>query len=143
MYILYISQFYYIFNVPEQSAVHLRAVIYVGGFMKNSLFFVLVLAFLGGCALLGYKGQEGGDVHEGRGMGYRGPITVQVRLNGGSITEIIIVESEEDRFVGGAAMEELADLVILYNSTDLDAVSGATESSKGFLEAVENAIMNK
>jgi uncharacterized protein with FMN-binding domain len=38
-------------------------------------------------------------------------------------------------------MEELIDIVIEYNSTDVDAVSGATATSKGFLDAVNNAIL--
>jgi fumarate reductase flavoprotein subunit len=84
---------------------------------------------------------ENVDVYEGTAQGYRGPIQVQVRVNGGSITEII-VDSEEDYFVGGTAIEELIDMVIQYNTTDIDAVTGATESSRGFLKAVENAIMN-
>ena len=84
-----------------------------------------------------------GEVYEGTGQGYRGLVTVQVRMDGADIIEIVIIDSEEDRFVGGAAMEELIDLVVMYNSTDIDAVSGATESSKGFLEAVERAIMKR
>ena len=79
-------------------------------------------------------------VYEGIGRGYRGPIRVQVRIEGGSITAIDIIASREEPSVGGAAMEELLDLVIAYNTTDLDAVSGATGSSRGFLEALENAI---
>jgi len=85
---------------------------------------------------------EGSEMsYEGTAQGYRGPIQVQVRVSGGSITEIVIVDSEEDNFVGGAAIEELIDMVIQYNTTDIDAVTGATESSRGFLKAVENAIM--
>ena len=84
-----------------------------------------------------------GEVYEGTGQGYRGPVTVQVRMDGADIVEIVIIDSEDDRFVGGAAMEELIDLVVMYNSTDIDAISGATESSKGFLEAVERAIMKR
>jgi len=64
-----------------------------------------------------------------------------VRLNGGKIMEILVVDSSEDRFTGAAAIEELIDLVIENNSADVDAVSGATESSRGFLEAVQNAIL--
>jgi len=142
--------------------------------MKYILFFALVLILLGtlivqGCIalnsnLFGSNEPQGSDeayvLYEGTGQGYRGPITVQVRMNGAhtefvetgfaqtpfaytEITEIIIIDSEEDRFVGGEAIEELIDLVILYNSTDLDAISGATETSKGFLEAVDNAIMKR
>ncbi|MDR0321025.1 MAG: FMN-binding protein [Treponema sp.] len=113
--------------------------------MKNFLIFALITV-VSGCALLsvqrGFNNSEG-EVYEGTAQGFRGPITVQVRLDNGSIAEIVIVDSMEDRFVGEAAMEELADLVIMYNSTDIDAISGATESSRGFLEAVENAILRE
>jgi urocanate reductase len=110
------------------------------------MFFAVAVA---GCAVFGGGREqkeaqsEGGAVYEGTAQGYRGPISLQVRLSGGSITEIIIIESEEDFSVGEAAMEELIDLVILCNSTDVDAVSGATESSRGFLQAVDNAIMKR
>lgn len=85
---------------------------------------------------------ESGTRYEGAALGYRGIIRVRVGLEKGTITEIAIVESHEDRYVGGAAIEELTDLVLMYNTTELDAVSGATETSMGFLEAIENAIMS-
>jgi uncharacterized protein with FMN-binding domain len=114
--------------------------------MKYVLFFVLFAAVIvSGCAV--FKGGKASkpvqheEIYEGNAMGYRGPIFVQVRLSAGSIIEINIVDSAEDRFVGGAAMEELADMVIEYNSTDVDVISGATVTSKGFLDAVNNAIM--
>ena len=86
---------------------------------------------------------EAGDkaVYEGFAMGYRGIIRVRVGLDQGTITEITVVESREDRNVGEAAIEELTDLVLMYNTTELDAISGATETSRGFLESIENAIM--
>jgi len=80
-------------------------------------------------------------VYEGAAVGYRGIIHVRVGIDQGTITEITVVESHEDRNVGEAAIEELTDLVLMYNTTELDAVSGATESSRGFLEAVRRAIM--
>jgi len=115
--------------------------------MKYILFSVLSLIIVvSGCAVLSAQGggmAGGEDVYEGTGQGYRGSVVVRVRLSGGSITEIVIVDSAEDRFVGGTAIEELIDTVIEYNTTDIDAISGATESSRGFLEAVDNAIMLK
>jgi len=81
-------------------------------------------------------------VYDGAAMGYRGIIRVRVGLDRGTITEIAVIESREDRNVGEAAIEELMDLVLMYNTTELDAVSGATETSRGFLEAVERAIMS-
>jgi len=108
--------------------------------MKYILFLLGLTIF--SCASLGGNKGDAVEVYEGIAQGYRGPIRVQVRVSGGSITEVVILDSEEDVFVGGAAIEELMDMVILYNTTDIDAVSGATESSRGFLKAVENAIMN-
>jgi hypothetical protein len=118
--------------------------------MKNIFLFVLFSGFfISGCVILNSKGSYkitgDWDSHsvllEGSAMGYRGVINVNVRMNGESITEIVIVDSVEDRFVGGSAIEELIDMVVEYNSTDIDVISGATVSSMGFLEAVYNAIM--
>lgn len=112
--------------------------------MKYFLFSVLALVVIAsGCAIFGGGAAFEGEVYEGTGQGFRGPVTVQVRVSGGSIIDIVIIDSAEDRFVGGAAMEELAEMVIEYNTTDVDAVTGATESSRGFLEAVDDAIMKK
>ena len=79
---------------------------------------------------------------EGSAMGYRGMIHVRISMDNGTITDITVIESLEDHGVGGAAIEELTDLVLMYNTTEIDAISGATETSRGFLEAVERAIMN-
>jgi len=115
------------------------------------LSFFALLIILSGCAILrNASAGEGeatrgtsGEATRGSAMGYRGEITVQVQMDGNQIADIVIIDSAEDRFVGGAAIEELIDMVIMYNTTDLDAVSGATESSRGFLEAVQNAILVK
>ena len=99
---------------------------------------ILAAALLPGCASV----KNGADaVYEGAAVGYRGIIRVRVGMENGTITEITVIESGEDRAVGGAAIEELTDTVLMYNTTEVDAVSGATETSKGFLAAVENAII--
>ena len=98
---------------------------------------MLAAALFFGCSSL----RTGVDaVYEGVAAGYRGLIRVRVGLENGTITEITVIESNEDRAVGAAAIEELADLVLMYNTTELDAISGATETSKGFLAAIEDAI---
>ncbi|MDR0457171.1 MAG: FMN-binding protein [Treponema sp.] len=79
-------------------------------------------------------------VYEGSARGYRGLIGVSLRVEGGGMAEIDIVDSAEDPFVGGAAIEELLELALIYNTADLDAISGATESSEGFLAALSNAL---
>ena len=78
--------------------------------------------------------------YEGTGRGYRGPIRVQVQVSPDGIEDIVISEHRESAYPGAAAMEELLEAVLETGSTDLDAVSGATYSSRGFLEAVEDAV---
>jgi uncharacterized protein with FMN-binding domain len=99
---------------------------------------ILAAAMVFGCASV----KNGAEAYyEGAAMGYRGMIRVRVGMGKGTITEIAVTESREDRAVGGAAIEELTDLVLMYNTTELDAISGATATSKGFLAALEDAIM--
>ncbi len=107
--------------------------------MKYLIFPALAAAFILACAGLKTRNV---DFYEGAAMGYRGMIHVRVGMENGAITEITVIESSEDPAVGGAAIEELTDLALMYNTTEIDAVSGATETSRGFLEAVENAIFS-
>jgi len=111
--------------------------------MKKHVFFLIFVLFIiiSGCLTNIDWSNDEGEILEGTGMGFRGPINVRLRVKNGDITEIE-VDSMEDRFVGGAAIEELIDLVIENNNTDVDAITGATETSKGFLSAVENAIIS-
>jgi uncharacterized protein with FMN-binding domain len=78
--------------------------------------------------------------YEGAGKGYQGQVHVLVQVGSGGILGIEILDHGDDALVGGAAMEELLELVLDANSTELDAVAGATESSAGFLAAVEEAL---
>ncbi|MDR1059164.1 MAG: FMN-binding protein [Treponema sp.] len=104
---------------------------------------VLLMALGAGCAGVGARGapEEGPGVRirEGVGEGYRGPVSVRVEFAGDLVRNIEITDHQEDEFIGLAAMEELLALILETGFTDLDAVSGATQSSRGFLEAVEHA----
>lgn len=80
---------------------------------------------------------------QGTGQGYRGTIRVLVTSSTDGIMDIEILEHEDDPLIGGAAMETLLSAVLDNNSLDLDAVSGATESSEGFLAAVRNALSER
>ncbi|MDR3334127.1 MAG: FMN-binding protein [Treponema sp.] len=90
-----------------------------------------------GCVSTGTTGQE---LYEGVGEGYRGPIRVSVVVGSGGMLGIEIISHEDDALVGGTAMEELLDAVLAANSTDVDGISGATESSAGFLAAIDDAL---
>ena len=79
-------------------------------------------------------------IYEGTGRGCRGPIVVQVLTSPAGIEDIAIISHREAPNPGVIAMEELLELVLEAGSTDLDVISGASLSSRGFLEAVENAL---
>ncbi|MDO4937104.1 MAG: flavocytochrome c, partial [Sutterellaceae bacterium] len=55
------------------------------------------------------------------------------------ITDIKIVREQENKVLAANVYKELLNTVIATNSVDLDAISGATFSSKGFLAAVADA----
>jgi uncharacterized protein with FMN-binding domain len=64
-------------------------------------------------------------------------VIVRVGVEGGNITDIAILEHRNG--LGGKA-ERIVDEVLERQSLDVDAVSGATASSKAILKAIENAI---
>ncbi|MCL2007017.1 MAG: FMN-binding protein [Treponema sp.] len=106
------------------------------------IFTAALLLIIAGC--LGPTALREGSyrpgIYEGRGMGLRGTVTVRIEISADGITDIEIIEHREWAYPGLAAMEELLELVLETGSPDLDAISGATFSSIGFLEAVENAL---
>ena len=64
---------------------------------------------------------------------------VEVTVRDGSITNIDILEHKNER---GKAAEIVTDRIIAEQKTDVDAVSGATNSSTVIKKAVENALQN-
>jgi uncharacterized protein with FMN-binding domain len=77
---------------------------------------------------------------EGSGAGYGGVIRVLVETDSVSITGINLLEQNEDVMIGLEAIYELKSFILETDSTDIDAVSGATQSSEGFLDAVNDAL---
>jgi hypothetical protein len=113
--------------------------------LKALVFFLWSLAgfsLVSGCLGSGFirKAYYTPGIYEGVGRGYNGPVHVRLQMSSAGIEDIVITGHEEGALPGAAAMEELLDLVLETGSTDLDAVSGATYSSRGFLEAVEDAL---
>lgn len=76
---------------------------------------------------------------EGTGVGKHGDITVAVTFDEGRITDIKIVKNQENPVLAKKVFTDLKDHVVQSNSADLDVISGATFSSKGFLDAVKDA----
>lgn len=78
----------------------------------------------------------------GEGSGFGGAIKVEVTLSGDKavIEAVNVIEQSETENIGGKAIELLTDSVMENQTVNLDAVSGATLASEGFLTAVKAAI---
>jgi uncharacterized protein with FMN-binding domain len=103
------------------------------------VFFVLLPLFFS-CATTPPKALYVSGVYEGRGEGYLGPVILEVTVSSGEILQIDVLQYSDTQGIGTAAFDELNGLVIDANSTDVDIVAGASYSSRGFLEAVEDAL---
>ena len=78
-------------------------------------------------------------VYTGTGTGFGGQMTVQVTVSGGKITDIQVLSSKDDSpYLQNACA--LLQNIIAPQSTNVDAVSGATFSSEGILEAIQEAL---
>lgn len=78
--------------------------------------------------------------YTGTGNGFRGTIQVKVTVKNHKIENVTIESSRDDKQFLNKASSRLIQEIISSQSTDLDAVSGATFSSNGILEAVKNAL---
>lgn len=77
--------------------------------------------------------------YTGSGTGRNGTITVSVRIRDGKIYKITVDDHEETVAIFNLATPIL-DKIISSQSTNVDAISGATYSSNGLKEAVQNAL---
>lgn len=78
--------------------------------------------------------------YSGTGTGYHGDITVQVTVSGGQVTDITVTSENDTLQYFTRAEDTLIPTVIEEQSLEVDAVSGATYSSRGILDAVSNAL---
>ena len=76
---------------------------------------------------------------QGTGVGKHGDVTVAVTFDSGKIKDIKIVKQQENPVLAAKVFTDLKQHVIDTNSVQLDAISGATFSSKGFLDDVADA----
>lgn len=76
----------------------------------------------------------------GSGTGFGGKLTVEVVIQDGKIVSVTLVENEGDDHPYIDNASALLQSIVAAQSTNVDAVSGATYSSAGLIEAVRNAL---
>lgn len=81
-------------------------------------------------------------IYTGTGEGYRGKVTVTVKVADGKITELVLDDYADDKSYMERAKNRIFQEMISRQNTDVDTVSGATYSSNGLIEAVNKALGN-
>lgn len=84
----------------------------------------------------GYKD----GTYQGSGTGFGGTITVQVTISGGKIAAIDILSASGETGSYFASAKGVISKMISGQTPNVDAVSGATYSSNGIIQAVQNAL---
>lgn len=78
--------------------------------------------------------------YEGTAAGGMSDITVSVSVVDGKIAAVDMVSHEETPGIADAAFEQVPAAIVEKNSTEVDIVAGATGTSDGIMQAVENAL---
>lgn len=86
------------------------------------------------------QGNYKDGTYEGTGKGNNGDITVEVVVEGGNITSVTLKEHAETEGLYEAAEKNVVESIIKTQSAEVDAVSGATNTSNGIMEAVAKAL---
>lgn len=109
-----------------------------------ALLLAVLMTGLAGCGQAGQTDAQAlqfkAGKYEGEGEGIHGKIRVSVSVDSDSIQSIDILEQNETEGIGTTAIDTLTTAVIDSQSLAVEAVSGATVTSDGFLEAVKNAL---
>jgi uncharacterized protein with FMN-binding domain/NAD-dependent dihydropyrimidine dehydrogenase PreA subunit len=78
--------------------------------------------------------------YTGTGTGFRGDTNVSVTVANGKISDITVVSYRDDNQFFSRAKNTVISEILKNQHVNVDAVSGATYSSKGIIEAVSNAL---
>ena len=78
--------------------------------------------------------------YTGSGQGFGGAVEVQVTLENDSITDIQVTSAPGEDSAYLSQAEGVINSIISAQSTDVDTVSGATFSSTGIINAVNDAL---
>lgn len=83
---------------------------------------------------------EAAATYEGVGQGRNGDIVTEVTVENGQITNVEVIESSETENLAEPVYTNLGDEIVASNSTEVDAVTGSTKTSVGYLEAINDAL---
>lgn len=102
------------------------------------LVLVVTLVFAVGCQASTGKYKDG--VYNGSGEGKFGPIKVEATVEKGKINAIKVLEHSETPGLSDPIIDKIPQEIIKAQSTEVSVISGATVTSNGIIQAVQNAL---
>ena len=103
-----------------------------------SLLLCLILALTS--VSLAFADEPADGVYEGAALGMGGDVKVAVTVEGGKITDVTVTEQNETPGISDPALAQIPGAIVEANSTDVEAVSGATVTSTAIKNAVAAAL---
>lgn len=79
-------------------------------------------------------------VYQGTAEGFGGPVSVEVTIEGGDLTEIRLLDVSGEDPAYLTQVESLLDRMLQTQGVNVDTISGATFTSKGLINAVTEAL---
>ncbi len=101
---------------------------------------VLLMSLVLGVAGCGSTGKWKDGTYTGEGQGHNGPLSVSVEVSGGRIKTVTVTKHTETAGIADAAIDRVPKSIVEKQSTQVDAVSGATYTSKAIMDAVTSAL---
>lgn len=79
-------------------------------------------------------------VYQGSADGFKSKVTVEVSVAGGKLTDVKVTGIDDTPEIADGAVTEIAKRIIAKQNWKVDAVSGATFTSEGVMNAVKTAL---
>ena len=106
--------------------------------MKKILYFILIAILICGCKQEAPLTFQAGT-YEVTAQGNNGDIRLSVTFSDSCITDIQVLEQHETPHIGDIVFDELIPQIIKANGTGVDAMTGATVTSRALMKGVAEA----
>ncbi|MDR0389641.1 MAG: flavocytochrome c [Spirochaetaceae bacterium] len=110
---------------------------FAGKAVAAGILLVLLTGFVAGCASTP-KFTPG--VYEGTAKGFGGDVVARVELSDSAIVSVTVTGAHESQGIGSIAIAELPGVIVQRQTTKVDAIAGASVSSRAVIEAVNAAL---
>ena len=106
--------------------------------MKKMLYLIVAAILICGCKQEAPLTFQAGT-YEVTAQGHNGDIRLSVTFSDSCITDIQVLEQHETPHIGDIVFDELIPQIIKANGTGVDAMTGATVSSRALMKGVTEA----